>query len=289
MEKIKVVVLGANGMAGSMISAFLKDKGLVVYSLDKRASDEVEYMDVLDFPSFDSFCKKTSPDYVVNCIGILNEAAEKNKELAIELNSLLPHKLVRLGNKMNFKVIHLSTDCVFSGQKNDFYLDNDPKDGNTFYDVSKSMGELNDNFNLTFRNSIIGPDKNVNGIGLFNWIMSKRNQEVNGYTKAIWGGITTLVLAKAIHKAITDNLVGLYQLSNDTSISKFELVYETSKIFDLNIKINKSDEVIYFKALKRSEREFDFNVPTYVAMIEELKLWIDAHKELYPHYFEVKL
>ena len=94
----------------------------------------------------------------------------------------------------------MSTDCVFSG-KTGWYSETSSRDGETFYDRSKALGELENNKDLTFRNSIIGPDLNKNGIGLFNWFMKQEGQ-IYGFTKAIWTGVTTLTLAKAMERCV---------------------------------------------------------------------------------------
>ena len=101
----------------------------------------------------------------------------------------------------------MSTDCVFSG-KTGGYDESSLRDGETFYDRSKALGELENQKDLTFRNSIIGPDLNEEGIGLFNWFM-KQTGEINGYTKAMWTGVTTLTLAKAMESAVQQGLTGL--------------------------------------------------------------------------------
>src|SRR5699024_1115052 len=106
------------------------------------------------------------------------------------------------------KIIHMSTDCVFSGKIGN-YKEDSLRDGETFYDRSKALGELDNQKDLTFRNSIIGPDINENGIGLFNWFM-KQEGSINGYSKAIWTGVTTLTLAKAMDSALKEDLVGIY-------------------------------------------------------------------------------
>jgi dTDP-4-dehydrorhamnose reductase len=177
----------------------------------------------------------------------------------------------------------MSTDCVFSG-KTGGYKENSFRDGETFYDRSKALGEIENNKDLTFRNSIIGPDRNKNGIGLFNWFM-KENDQINGFTKAIWTGVTTLTLAKAMEQALEENLTGLYNLVNNETISKYELL----KLFNKAMKNNEilpSEKLSLDKSLVNSRTDFSFIVPSYEIMVEEMKIWIENHKELYPHYFE---
>jgi dTDP-4-dehydrorhamnose reductase len=222
---------------------------------------------------------------VINCIGILNKNAEINKHEAVFLNSYLPHYLSYITKNIETKVIQMSTDCVFSGKSGN-YVENSFRDGETFYDRTKALGELESNKDLTFRNSIVGPDMNKDGIGLFNWFM-KQTGKIKGYAKAIWTGITTLTLAKAMEKATKDNLVGLYNLVNNESITKYELLKLFNKYFKNDqLTINKSDDVVLNKSLINNRNDFDFIVPSYEDMIKDMKEWVINHKELYPHYFE---
>jgi dTDP-4-dehydrorhamnose reductase len=179
----------------------------------------------------------------------------------------------------------MSTDCVFSG-KTGGYSETSFRDGETFYDRSKALGELENNKDLTFRNSIIGPDMSERGIGLFNWFMKQEGQ-INGFTKAIWTGVTTLTLAKAMEQALKENLTGLYNLVNNEDISKFELLKLFNKYMkDDRIEILPSDKLSLDKSLINNRTDFSYNVPSYETMVAEMKEWIENHKNLYPHYFK---
>ena len=196
-------------------------------------------------------------DAVINCVGILNENAERNKSKAVKINSYLPHILSDITRETKTKIIQMSTDCVFSGGKGG-YLESDIKDGDTFYDRSKALGEIINDKDLTFRNSIIGPDLNVNGIGLFNWFM-KQVGTMKGYEKAIWNGVTTLTLAKAMEVALKENLTGLYHLVG-SPINKFELLNLFNGIFKNNeITINPDNQVSIDKSLVNTRNDFNFN------------------------------
>ena len=165
------------------------------------------------------------------------------------------------------------------------YFENSFCDGKTLYDRSKALGEVNDKNHLTFRNSIIGPDMNKDGIGLFNWFM-KQNALVSGYGAAIWTGVTTLTLARAIEKALEQNLTGLYHLVNNESISKLELLKLFSKYFiNGNLTIVDDYKFQLDKSLISTRNDFEFIVPSYEDMIKEMKEWILSHKNLYEHYF----
>lgn len=278
---MKYLVLGAAGMAGHLIACYLKEQGEEVEGVDLYESPccHTYVMNICEFNRLENLIQKNNYDIIINCVGILNQAADEHKELAVLLNSYLPHFLVKVTQTMKTRIIQMSTDCVFSGKKGN-YTENDIPDGDTFYDRSKALGELNDNKNLTFRNSIIGPDINAKGIGLFNWFM-KQSGEINGYDKSLWTGVTTLTLAKAMHKASYDNLSGLYNLVNNKKISKYHLVKLFKKYSYKNLIIHKTDGIDHDKSLYCTRHDFDFVVPDYEIQICEMFEWIRDHKYLY--------
>lgn len=282
---MKYLVLGAGGMAGHIITNYLLEQGESVDGLERR---ELSYcktfvMDATKFDKLKEVLEVGEYDYIINCIGLLNTACDEHIDLAILLNSYLPHFLVEITKELKTRVIQMSTDCVFSGKKGN-YTELDNPDGETKYDKTKALGEINDEKNLTFRNSIIGPDINENGIGLFNWFM-KQSGEINGFKKSLWTGVTTLTLAKAMHKASYDNLTGLYNLVNNSVTNKYELCSMFNKYMNKELKINKIDGINHDKSLYRTRNDFDFEVPSYEQQIKEMSDWINSHKELYPHYF----
>lgn len=284
---MRVLVLGATGMAGHTISLYFIESGHDVTAFSRRKFEYCNNIigDITDFEFLKKVVVEGDFDAVINAIGILNQDAENSKSMAVLINSYLPHFLSEITKGLKTKIVQMSTDCVFSGKTGN-YSEISIRDGETFYDRSKALGELNNNKDLTFRNSIIGPDCNVNGIGLFNWFMSQNN-EINGYTKAIWTGVTTLTLAKAMERAILDNLTGLYNLVNNTPISKFDLLKLFSKVMkDDKVRIIPSDELCIDKSLINTREDFSFKVPSYSIMIEEMKEWIYNHKNIYQHYFK---
>lgn len=285
---MKILVLGANGMAGHTISLYFIERGDNVTTFTR----EVNYLfpknivgNALKTKKFKEVLVSEDFDAVINCIGILNQAAESNPAEAVYLNSYLPHLIASTLKNRKTKLIHMSTDCVFAGNTGPYFEDS-LRDGTSFYDRSKALGEVEDNKNLTFRTSIIGPDMKDSGIGLFNWFMKQKGC-INGYAGAIWTGVTTLTLAKAMEQALKDNLSGLYNLVNNTSISKYDLLCLFNKHFRNNrLIINKSDALQLDKSLRHKRKDFSFVVPTYEQMIIEMKEWVYSHKNLYPLYFE---
>ena len=221
---MKFLVLGCNGMAGHTISMYLQEQGHDVTGFDRNKSvilNKSVAGNAFDTDSLKEMIVKGNYDTVINCIGILNQFAEENKALATFLNAYFPHFLAETTKNTDTQVIHMSTDCVFSGKRGS-YTEDDFQDGETFYDRSKALGELNDDKNITLRNSIVGPDINPKGIGLLNWFMQQTGK-VNGFTKAMWTGQTTLQLAKTMEVAAKERAHGLYNTVPDHSVSKYEL------------------------------------------------------------------
>ena len=284
---MKFLVLGCNGMAGHTISLFLKEQGHEVFGFDISNSKYINSVsgDARNTDHLRSLIVDGKYDSVINCIGILNQYAEKNKSLASFLNSYLPHFLAEVTDGSDTQVIHMSTDCVFSGKKGS-YTEDDFCDGETFYDRSKALGELRDNKNITLRNSIVGPDINPNGIGLLNWFL-QQDGEVNGFLKAMWTGQTTLQLAKTMEVAAKEKASGLYNTVPNFAISKYELLKLFNHYFrNDSIKINPIDGINADKSLKRTKYEFSYLIPDYEKMVFELAQWVNNHKDMYPHYFK---
>ena len=167
---------------------------------DVNANENLFVLDVSDTNKLEQIIKENSFDIVINCIGLLNKTAESSPELAVWYNSYFPHLLSSLGSKYDFKLIHISTDCVFSGKEGG-YREDSFKNGVGFYAQSKALGEVINTNDLTFRTSIIGPELKQNGIGLFHWFMNQE-KKISGFSKAYWTGVTTLELAEGINQAI---------------------------------------------------------------------------------------
>lgn len=282
---MKFFICGCNGMAGHTISLYLQEQGHEVYGFDLIESKYIKSFagNAFDTETIARVIKEGNFDSVINCIGVLNQFAEQNHALAAFLNSYFPHFLAKTTDGIDTQVIHMSTDCVFSGRRGS-YTEEDFPDGETFYDRSKALGELNDDKNITLRNSIVGPDINPKGIGLLNWFMQQKG-EINGFTKAMWTGQTTLQLAKTMEAAAKEKAHGLYNTVPDHSISKCELCGLFNKYLRNNeLTIHPVEGVNADKSLKRTHFEFGYLIPDYETMVAEMAEWIFKHKEMYPHY-----
>jgi len=282
---VNFLILGAGGMAGHTTAIYLAERGHSVTALTRTPFPYGRFIqgDVKDVPFLKGVLAAGEYDVVVNSVGVLNQDAERDKSLAVWLNGYLPHLLSELTRGTSARVLHISTDCVFSGRTGG-YFENSPRDGDTFYDRSKAMGELENGKDLTFRTSLVGPDLKPEGIGLFNWFM-KQQGRIKGYSRAIWTGVTTVVLARAIERASESGLAGLYHLVYGEPISKLDLLTLFNEYFrDGELDITPEPSVAADKSLRNSRTDFSFQVPSYRAMVEEMKQWVEAHAELYPHY-----
>ncbi len=278
---MKIAVLGAGGMAGHIIYQHLLESDyncVPYYHKDKEnglkfnAEDEQQIYDLVH---------KNNYAYIINCTGVLIKESEEDPEKAIRVNALFPKILERHASETDIKIIHISTDCVFSGA-NGSYQEDSPKDGLDTYAKTKALGEINNSKDLTIRTSIIGPELKHNGSGLFNWFMNQKDK-ANGYADHFWSGVTTLELAKAIEYIIHNPISGLIHLTNNSKISKYNLLQLINEYrFDNKIQIDKYyTGSIIDKSLINTRNEFKYKVPRYEKMIKELFEYIAKHKNIY--------
>ncbi|WP_445487013.1 dTDP-4-dehydrorhamnose reductase family protein [Niallia sp. 03133] len=272
---MKILILGGKGMAGHVMAAYFQKSPAyhVLYtSRDKKDKNSI-YLDVTNPNSVEKVLDSIKPDIVINCIGILNEHAEKDPLLALQVNSFLPHQLAKLVDRYHGKLIHISTDCVFSGEEGD-YSENAIPNGTTEYARSKQLGDITDDKNLTIRTSIIGPELKDDGIGLFLWFM-KQTGEIKGYKNVLWNGVTTLELAKAAEKMIRNQVTGIYHLGGNQKISKYDLLKLIQDVFEKeDVTIIPDYEMVQDRTIKNTRMDFDYQIPSYREMLLSLKDWM---------------
>lgn len=282
----KVLVFGATGMAGHIVTMYLsnmKDKYTVFNVCHKNKLNENSILcDISDIDNVNEVIQSINPNVIINCIGVLNKVAHKDIKNTIYVNTFFPRFLARIGEMKNIKIIHLSTDCVFSGLKGN-YDEQSFKDENEIYGLSKNLGEIEDKNCLTIRTSIIGPELK-NGSGLFNWVMNQKGI-ISGFTNVFWSGITTLELSKVIDKALDMNIEGIYNITPGYKISKYELLNIIKDEFKKHdIIIEKNDTNTCDKSLTTMKKDFYYKIPSYETMIEEMRIWMEENKELYKIY-----
>lgn len=281
---MRFLVLGAAGMAGHLISLYLRERGHDVTGFARHDLPFLEFQvrgDVTDMTDLQPIVRD-GYDVVINCVGVLNKAAETNSDAAW-LNGELPHVLADMTTDLPTRVFHMSTDCVFAGNTGPYTEASEP-DGTSAYDRTKAAGELDDGKNLTFRNSIVGPDMNPKGIGLLNWFMQQPGP-VKGFTGAIWTGLTTLELAKAMEHEAKEDAHGLVNMVPEGSINKCDLLGLFNKeLRGGRIEITPDGGLQLDKTLVRTNFAPTYRPKPYLEQVREMAGWVRAHRELYPHY-----
>ncbi|QTL99936.1 sugar nucleotide-binding protein [Iocasia frigidifontis] len=273
-------------MAGHMITRILQETHLyeVIDICHTRRLDNTSIlMDVRNIRKVKELINKQTPDIIINCIGILNNQAKENPADAIFLNSYFPKFLESYCLNKKNKIIHLSTDCVFSGKEGQ-YTENAGRNGKSIYAQTKILGEIKNNKDLTIRTSIIGPELNENGSGLFHWFMNQTGK-IKGFSQVIWSGLTTLQLAISINNMIESNVTSLYHLVPAKSITKYRLLNIIKQVFNKNIVIQRQDDPVSDKSLINTRRDYIAIIPSYEKMIVQLKEYMIRNKKIYTKYF----
>ncbi len=284
MSKKKILILGSTGMLGHQVYYYLhslKIYRLFDISYRNKLSSQTIILDVSDLNLLKRTISEIKPDFIINCIGVLIKGSENYKN-AVYINSELPHHLKDIVKESKAKLIHISTDCVFSGKKG-LYKENDPRDGIGNYAETKIMGEILTGDNLTLRTSIIGPELKSNGEGLFHWFMNQ-NGDVEGYNNSIWSGVTSFELAKAIGWAIETNVNGVYHITNNSIINKYELLKLFKKYTDKKINIIQFNNDKVDKSLVDTRKLLTYPIPTFDEMVASMIEKIKANKGLYCKY-----
>ena len=195
----------------------------------------------------------------------------------------MPHRLAALADEINAKLIHISTDCVFSGNKGTAYIETDYKDGSSIYSKTKGLGEIVSDNHLTLRTSVVGPELKNDGEELFHWFMGQSGS-ISGYTKAIWSGITTIELARAVECAIRKGMTGLYHVTNNSSISKYDLIKLFQKHTGKDVEILAVDGNRTDKSFLDTRNLLDYKIPSYDQMVFEMVDLIRNDRSLYFQY-----
>jgi len=281
MRMMRVLVLGANGMFGSMIATVLsRSEGLeveqTVRASAKRhggmADVETHRLDVLDEAALSAVIKAANPDVVINCTGLIKQHAIASDALVIfPINALFPHKLARLCAGMGIRVIQFSTDCIFSG-KDGNYADDAPSDADDYYGTSKRIGEITDMSNaLTLRTSIIGHEA-FEALQLVDWFLSQSGS-VKGYARAIFTGFPTVEIGNVLRDYVLGNeaLSGVYNLSADP-ISKLDLLGLIRDEYGHNIEIIPDSDVRIERSLNsdRFRAETGYTPPDWPTLVKKM-------------------
>lgn len=278
---MKVLVIGASGMIGSTVLRVLSEKiGWEVFGTlrDKsvkrffppfigehlKADIDVEHQD-----SLARVLDQIRPDVVVNCAGLTKHKPEAEDPLvAIPINTLMPHRLAGLCKLVGARLIHVSSDCVFSGEKGG-YTEDDFADARDVYGKSKALGELHYPHSITLRTSTIGHELQSQ-YGLLDWFLSQRGS-CTGYTRAIFSGLPTVVFAQIIRDVVIPHqeLFGLYHVAAQP-IAKFDLLKIIANVYGKTIDIVPDDKVVIDRSLdaKRFELATGYIAPDWTQLIK---------------------
>lgn len=245
---MKVLILGAGGMLGNaVVRVMSENQHLEVFGTVRSntlpqifaqslAQTIVTGFDVSNHDSLVKLFANVKPQVVINCIGLVKQLAEVDDPLvALPINSMLPHQLANLCGLVGARLVHVSTDCVFSGAKGN-YVETDASDATDLYGKSKYIGEVSYPHTITLRTSIIGHELH-SAHGLMDWFLSQ-NQQCKGYNNAIFSGLPTVVLAQIIRDIVIPkyDLSGLYHVAAEP-ISKYDLLNLVASVYGKSIKI----------------------------------------------------
>ncbi|MDF2927524.1 MAG: family oxidoreductase [Paenibacillaceae bacterium] len=275
---MKLLILGGNGMAGHvLVQYFRRQRDWDVFYTSRDHSDpHALYLDAADEAQMDSVLEQVRPDVVINAIGILNKQAEEHEMLAYQVNGMLPHHLRKRMDAWGGKLVHISTDCVFSGDRGD-YTEYDLPDGSSVYAKSKAIGEVRQPPHLTVRTSIIGPEIRRSRIGLFNWFMSQSGT-VQGYTQVYWNGVTTLQLAKSIELMLGDGTSGLVHLTAAEKVSKYQLLHLFKETFGKkDVTIVPEGDFVQDRSLHCTREDKALKTLPYAEMLAEMRDWMQQY------------
>ena len=238
-------------------------------------------VDALNFDEVTRALASIQPDMVINCIGLIKQTPlAKDPLSALQLNALLPHRLSIICRTARIRMIHISTDCVFSGKKGN-YVETDPSDADDLYGRTKFVGEVAYPHTVTLRTSIIGRELKAR-LGLIEWLLAQEGT-IHGYQRAIYTGLTTDELARILldHVIPGEDLSGIYHVSSDP-ISKYDLLMLAKDAFGLKVKILPDTEFICDRSLDSTlfRRITGYSPPAWTDMIEELATNSSLYDEL---------
>ena len=284
---MRTLILGGGGMLGHKLYQVLSPRG-ETYVTVRRSARAYERYDLFAAPAVIDGINVTDPDHlhrafstakpdaVVNCVGIIKQLKEAHDPIpSITINSLLPHRLADLCAACGSRLVHISTDCVFSGEQGP-YTEQSLPDANDLYGRTKLLGETNAERSphaITIRTSIIGREMETSS-GLVEWFLSQKGKTIRGYQNALFTGFTTIELSRIIEDILYDHpeLGGLWQVSSN-SVSKFELLGLINEVYGVDVGIEPDSAFHCDRRLDSSlfRAATGFTPPSWPEMIEEMR------------------
>ena len=281
-----VMVLGAGGMLGHKMFQHLRTRcpdtlGTIRGSLEGepysridlfQGGDVLAAVDATECRGFPALLRKLQPSAVVNCIGVIKQRPEASVAVStITVNALLPHRLAEILAEWGGRVIHISTDCVFSGRRG-HYTEDDRSDAEDLYGRTKALGEVVAPNALTLRTSMIGRELTQHG-SLLDWLLRQNHGTVRGFTRAVYSGVTTNHLAEIVACVLKDHstLSGLYQVTSD-AINKYDLLCVLRAAYDLDIDIVADDTLACDRSLvgDKFHDAVGYTCPPWPALADQL-------------------
>ena len=282
----KVVVLGAAGMLGHKLFQILRERfpGTLATTLEDvrkppldkvgllHGNDVITGLDVADFGGLQRTLAGVKPDFIVNCVGIIKQRLEAASPIpSITINSLLPHKLAVLAKEWGGRVIHFSTDCVFSGKRG-AYVETDQSDADDLYGKTKFLGEVAGENALTLRTSIIGREL-VEHRSLLDWFLAQNHKSVRGFKRVVYSGITTNEMAEVVTLVIRNypTLAGLYQVVSEP-VTKYDLLGLIRDAYGLDIEIVPDEKEVSDRSMKgdRFRAATGYVAPPWPSLVKRL-------------------
>ena len=284
---MKIIVFGITGMLGNVVFSYLsKTKGLNVIGFARdseklklvKGKKKFQESNLLAKETIEKIIFEFEPEVIINCIGLIKQDESSSQiHLSNLINNVFPNTLAKECSKNGIRLIHYSTDCVFSGEKGN-YSEKDKPDCKDVYGKSKLKGEIHDNKNiLTLRTSIIGHELNSN-LSLLNWFLGSKGH-VKGFKKAFFSGLTNLEHAKILEKIIlpNENLYGLFHLGGER-IDKFELLNIFSKIYSHKIIIEPDTSFEIDRSLNCNQFNSvtGYNPPSWINLVREMRIFFES-------------
>ncbi len=279
---MRILILGGDGMLGHRLLMAWHKRHEVRVTLRRDLDDYAAHglfdtgnsyagIDVRSFGRLVEVAADFRPEAIVNAIGIVKQRNEaKDAITSLEINALLPHRLAVLTRAIGARLVHLSTDCVFSGSKGR-YTEADPSDAEDLYGKTKFLGEVHDSHCITFRTSIIGREL-VRKTGLLEWFLAQKGS-VRGYRHAIFSGFTTTEMGRIIEDILLKHpsASGLYQVSSEP-ISKYDLLALIKSRLKHPVDVVPDDSFVCDRSLDsaRFRRDFGYIPPVWESMVDEL-------------------
>ena len=280
---MRLLILGGSGMLGHQLWRGLHAQHDTWVTLRRPVADfavhnlfdeakAIQLDDITDDTALERALGQAKPEAVINCVGLIKQRDEARDEaLTLRVNAEFPHRLAKRCGEAGARLIHFSTDCIFAGTKGN-YTESDPSDAADLYGQSKHQGEVADAHSVTLRTSVIGHELGTN-LALLDWFLSQRVKAINGYTKAIYSGFTTLEMARIVDLILTQHtgLSGVWHVASEP-ISKFALLQLCREKLGWEGVIEPNDEFVCDRSLNadRFNQATGYTPPSWEAMISEL-------------------